>query len=111
MGAGIRFGAAGNQRAAPQKSLSRNLGGWLRPTPAARPARFGDPGQAATWIAVSQAEPQRRLLFVNVDAAGGWTARNGTAGPKMKAILDDIKPEAAYFTEFDGHRGDSSSWT
>jgi hypothetical protein len=31
--------------------------------------------------------------------------RNGTIGAKMKAILDEIKPEAAYFTERDGHRG------
>jgi hypothetical protein len=31
--------------------------------------------------------------------------RNGTAGAKMKAILDEIKPEAAYFTAMEGHRG------
>ena len=31
--------------------------------------------------------------------------RNGTAGKKMKAILDALKPEAAYFTEQEGHRG------
>lgn len=31
--------------------------------------------------------------------------RNGTAGPKMKQILDDAKPEAAYFGERDGRRG------
>jgi hypothetical protein len=31
--------------------------------------------------------------------------RNGTVGSRMKQILDDIKPEAAYFTERDGHRG------
>src|SRR5579859_5457867 len=31
--------------------------------------------------------------------------RNGTAGAKMKEVLDDIKPEAAYFTAQDGHRG------
>jgi hypothetical protein len=30
---------------------------------------------------------------------------NGTLGAKMKQILDAIKPEAAYFTERDGHRG------
>lgn len=30
--------------------------------------------------------------------------RNGTAGQIMKKILDDAKPEAVYFTEWDGHR-------
>lgn len=31
--------------------------------------------------------------------------RKGTAGATMKRILDEIKPEAAYFTAQDGHRG------
>ena len=31
--------------------------------------------------------------------------RNGTAGSKIHQILDEMKPEAAYFTELDGHRG------
>ncbi|MGO8815560.1 MAG: panthothenate synthetase [Terriglobia bacterium] len=31
--------------------------------------------------------------------------KNGSAGAKMKHILDELKPEAAYFTEFTGHRG------
>ena len=31
--------------------------------------------------------------------------RNGTVGPTMKKILDDIKPEAAYFSEREGKRG------
>ncbi len=31
--------------------------------------------------------------------------RNGTAGAKLQQILEDIKPEAAYFTAQDGHRG------
>ena len=31
--------------------------------------------------------------------------RNGTAGATMKKILDDAKPEAAYFGERDGKRG------
>jgi hypothetical protein len=31
--------------------------------------------------------------------------RNGTVGPTIKKILDDIKPEAAYFGEREGHRG------
>jgi hypothetical protein len=32
-------------------------------------------------------------------------ARNGTVGAKIKQILDELKPEAAYFTEQEGHRG------
>jgi hypothetical protein len=31
--------------------------------------------------------------------------RNGTMGTAMKKILDDIKPEAAYFSEREGKRG------
>jgi len=31
--------------------------------------------------------------------------RNGTAGQKIHKVLEAIKPEAAYFTEFDGKRG------
>ncbi len=30
--------------------------------------------------------------------------KDGSVGGKMKRILDDLKPEAAYFTEFDGRR-------
>jgi len=31
--------------------------------------------------------------------------KDGSAGAKMQKILADLKPEAAYFTEFEGHRG------
>jgi hypothetical protein len=31
--------------------------------------------------------------------------RNGAIGEKMHRILDATKPESAYFTERDGHRG------
>lgn len=31
--------------------------------------------------------------------------KDGTAGKKLQSILADLKPEAAYFTEHDGHRG------
>ncbi len=31
--------------------------------------------------------------------------KNGTAGTKIRQILDDAKPEAAYFSEIDGRRG------
>ena len=29
---------------------------------------------------------------------------DGTVGDKMKRILEELKPEATYFTEFDGQR-------
>jgi hypothetical protein len=32
-------------------------------------------------------------------------ARNGSLGPIMRRILETSKPEAAYFSERDGHRG------
>lgn len=31
--------------------------------------------------------------------------KNGTAGKKIKHILDEIKPEGVYFASMDGHRG------
>lgn len=31
--------------------------------------------------------------------------RDGTADTKIKRILEEIKPEAVYFTEYEGHRG------
>jgi len=31
--------------------------------------------------------------------------RDGSIGNKMRRILEDIKPEAVYFTEHDGQRG------
>jgi len=31
--------------------------------------------------------------------------RDGSIGAKMQKIMADIKPEAAYFTAVDGHRG------
>ena len=31
--------------------------------------------------------------------------RNGTAGKTLSQIMDEIKPEAVYFTEYDGQRG------
>ncbi|MGD1030306.1 MAG: panthothenate synthetase [Opitutaceae bacterium] len=31
--------------------------------------------------------------------------RNGTAGATIKKILDEIKPETVYFTEYGGKRG------
>jgi hypothetical protein len=31
--------------------------------------------------------------------------RDGSAGAKLQKILADLKPEAAYFSESEGHRG------
>jgi len=31
--------------------------------------------------------------------------RDGSAGKKLKRILDELKPDAVYFTEQEGHRG------
>lgn len=31
--------------------------------------------------------------------------RDGSAGKKLNEILEDAKPEAVYFTEYDGQRG------
>jgi hypothetical protein len=31
--------------------------------------------------------------------------RDGSIGAKMQKIMADLKPEAAYFAAFDGHRG------
>ncbi len=48
----------------------------------------------------------RMMMLVDLPLEPFNTAvRNGTAGPKMKKILDAIKPEAAYFGERDGRRG------
>ena len=48
----------------------------------------------------------RMLMFVKLPVEPfNALVRNGTAGATMKKILDDIKPEAAYFTTMDGCRG------
>jgi len=31
--------------------------------------------------------------------------RDGSAGKTIERILGEVKPEAVYFTEYDGHRG------
>lgn len=48
----------------------------------------------------------RMIMLVQLPIEPFNTAvKKGTAGPKMKQILDDAKPEAVYFTERDGRRG------
>ena len=47
----------------------------------------------------------RFLLKVNIpNDTGNAAARTGTLGKTIKAILDDQKPEAVYFTEIGGRR-------
>jgi hypothetical protein len=47
----------------------------------------------------------RMLLKVNLDTAtANHAVRNGTLGSTIKSILDEIKPEAAYFTDDGGER-------
>jgi hypothetical protein len=48
----------------------------------------------------------RMLLQVDFPIEPFNTAvKAGTVGTKIKRILDDLKPEAVYFTEQQGHRG------
>ena len=48
----------------------------------------------------------RFLMKVSVPhEAFNAAVRNGTAGQIMQQIMEDIKPEAAYFTEMNGKRG------
>jgi hypothetical protein len=48
----------------------------------------------------------RMLMHVSLPLEPFNTAvRDGSAGAKMGRILEDLKPEAAYFTEYEGRRG------
>lgn len=47
----------------------------------------------------------RFLLKVNIPVeAGNAAAKAGKLGPTIQAILADLKPEAAYFTDDNGQR-------
>lgn len=48
----------------------------------------------------------RMLLHVKLPHEPFNTAvRDGSAGKKLQRILEDLKPEAVYFTNYDGRRG------
>ena len=48
----------------------------------------------------------RMLLTVEIPHEPFNTAvREGTAGPTLNRILEDLQPEAVFFTEHDGTRG------
>jgi hypothetical protein len=48
----------------------------------------------------------RMLMQIKMPVEPFNTAvRDGSAGAKIRKILEDIKPEGAYFTTQDGHRG------
>lgn len=48
----------------------------------------------------------RMLMYVKLPVEPfNALVRDGSAAATMKKILDDIKPEAAYFSATDGHRG------
>jgi hypothetical protein len=48
----------------------------------------------------------RMLLHVKIPHDSFNAAvRDGTAGSKLNRILEETKPEAAYFTEYGGRRG------
>jgi hypothetical protein len=48
----------------------------------------------------------RMLLHVKIPhEAFNAAVRDGSIGGKMKQILEETRPEAVYFTEYDGRRG------
>lgn len=48
----------------------------------------------------------RMLMTIELDTEkSNAAARDGTLGDKIKAILADSRPEAAYFTSVNGRRG------
>jgi hypothetical protein len=47
----------------------------------------------------------RMMLKISIPvAAGNAAVRDGSLGKKIQSMVADIKPEAAYFSDFDGKR-------
>src|ERR1039457_4707101 len=70
--------------------------GKIRPVPGASRTRFH-----GAWRSF-----MRMIMLVQFPIEPFNTlVRNGTVGEKIRQILDAIKPESAYFSERDGHRG------
>lgn len=47
----------------------------------------------------------RMLMHATIpNAKFNAAVKDGSAGPKIRRILDELKPEAAYFTAHNGHR-------
>jgi hypothetical protein len=56
-------------------------------------------------IAKGEIDHMRILLKASLDtAASNRHIQNGTLGPLMKSVMDELKPEAAYFTLENGKR-------
>ena len=48
----------------------------------------------------------RMLMHVRIPHASFNAAvKDGTVGQKIHRVLEECKPEAVYFTEYEGHRG------
>jgi hypothetical protein len=66
----------------------------------------GRPGSRLVPRAGPEEIPMRALLHVEFpNARFNNAVKEGTAGKKINRILEETKPEAVYFTEYNGRRG------
>src|SRR5215472_2487420 len=69
-------------------------------------AQYSPRTNSPTFLLHPRRTPMRMLMKLWMPVEPFNTlVRNGTAGDKLQQILEDLKPEAAYFTAQDGHRG------